>query len=178
MKFHFSQRERVITYAAVFVLAGYMLYSAGYHMFWLKWQGLQNRKTAAQRVLEQKKLMLKRHALNEPDRQQRLEAYRQNESDEQVRSKMLRHLQDLSSKNSVRIVDMKPVQVRKNHVSQEFPVSMTVEGGFVDMMKFFYDIEAREQGFQIQEFRFSQTQAARSALRCQAVVARIFLSLE
>lgn len=178
MNFSFSKRERVIFYFLISIFAAYTVYVFAYESFWVELQKVKGEIELAQQKLSAQSVLLKRFSSRAGNQKNILEKYYQKESDGSIRSKMLADLQKISSQENVRIADMKPAAIRSEGARREFPVSMMLEGGFVDMMRFFYYAESEPYGFRIQEFRFSRSFSAKSSLRCQVVLSRIFLTKE
>jgi Tfp pilus assembly protein PilO len=178
MKFHFSKREQIIFLVTISFLVGYVFYMVIYQPFWEEIAGLRRNIAAAQQDLSKQKVLFRELASRSRIQDPILEGYRQKESDGSVRSKMMAALQEISSQQKVRIADMKPSVVRGEKSYKEFPVSMTLEGEFVDIMRFLYEAESGKYGFHIQEFRFARSYSAKTDLQCQVVLSRIFLREE
>ncbi len=175
MSLRFSGREKNIMLFLICLLVGYGMYVGVYEVFWVKLNDTRQQINMAQQQLSQKNVLveqlsawLKRHGAV-------LEQFRQIDSDGNVRSKILATLQGLAAREQVRIADIKPRAVKARKSSKEFSVGMMLEGDFVAIMKFLYHVESDALGFRIKEFRFSQSYAGKSDLRCQVVVSKIFL---
>ena len=159
-------------------MSAYTVYAVVYRSFWGNLKEIQGRIESAEHKFYRQVVLLESLSSKVGLRQLSLESYRQKESDGGIRSKMLAALQELSSQENVRIADMKPAAIRMEESYKEFPVSMMLEGEFVNIMKFFYYAESEKYGFRIKEFRFSQSRSAKAVLRCKVVLSRIFLNAE
>lgn len=176
MSLNFSKREKIIFYFLISVLAGYVMYVALYDLFWVKLCDVKKKIEVAQQRLSEESKMVRRLSSGIQGQKAELDLFRQTESNGSVRSKMLEALQQLSTQDDVRIADMKPGALREEDSYKEFPVSVKLEGEFVQIMKFFFDAESSTYGFRIREFRFSRSYSTRSRLQCQVVLSRVFLN--
>ena len=174
----FSKREKNIFYGLMLILLGYAVYAVFYQFFWINLSSFKSRISAAEQRLSAERRQRQALSGELKRRASLLEDFRQKESDGSVRTRMLSALQKLSAREGVRISDMKPVNDRVEGSYKEFPVSITLEGGLTDVMRFLFFTESREFGFRIKEFRFSKAYSEGAVLQCQVVLLRTFLTAE
>lgn len=176
MGFIFSKREQQIVWILGILAAAYLIYTAVDQLFWTRMTLLRRQVTEAQHHLMLQ--MRRQEALSARLEGQAdlLERFRQTESDGSVRARMQAALQELSSREQVRIADIKPVTEKTEGFYKEFPVSVTLEGAFVDIMRFLYFAQTPRFNFRIREFRFSKAYSEGAALQCQVVLVQTFLA--
>jgi len=174
MAFIFSKREQWIIWVLGILAAGYVIYTAVDHLFWQRMTLLRRQAQEARQQLAvqtRRQELLSARLAGQGDL---LERFRQTESDGSVRARMQADLQELSSREQVRIADIKPVTEKNEGFYKEFPVSVTLEGAFVDIMRFLYFAQTPRFDFRIREFRFSRAYSEGAALQCQVVLVKMF----
>jgi len=176
MRRHFSKREGMLVCFLLAVLAGYAVYAAVYRPLWLRLQDLQVRIDAGEKKLARQKDFIREWSARSALRRPFLKGRLQHGPDGSVHSGMLAALQEISAGQKVRITDMKPAPVRTEETCHEFSVSMILEGHFTDVMRFVFEAASRRYGFCIRRFRLASSRGAKTALRCEIVVSRLFFN--
>ncbi|HSV43726.1 MAG TPA: type 4a pilus biogenesis protein PilO, partial [Candidatus Bathyarchaeia archaeon] len=166
MKFGFQKSERRIFLMLVGLVFAYAVFSVGEYA-WRSQQELDARIVQARAALRSAQGILLRSQKKGAVDENTAALYQQRDSDEAVRSQMMQFLQGLASEGAIRMVDVKPQPVRDQGFYKEFPMALTLEGSFVDIMRFFYQAENSSPKFRVQEFRFTQSRSAKSPLLCQ-----------
>ena len=85
-----------------------------------------------------------------------LSQFKQTGTNEQVMSSILSEIDAVADSLQMHILDLKPQSVVKSGYKSEFPVNLTIESEFADIIKFIYLLQSPPHFFDVEEVHFEK----------------------
>ena len=92
-----------------------------------------------------------------------LSQFKQTGTNEQVMSSILSEIDAVAGSLQMRILDLKPQAVVKSGYNSQFPVNLTIESEFTDIIEFIYLLQNPPHFFDVQEVHFEKNPNFNSA---------------
>lgn len=169
-----SSRERNIFVACVAVVLVFIGYSLVYEPLSVKNSDLSGQLKAMQAELTASMRIIKKAKRYQARHESYMTKFRQKVSDDEVMTSMLTLIDQEAAKLDVRILELKPRQVRKEELVNNFSVSVSLEGPMTEVVKMLYALESAPHFFNVEEARFDQHYQKASSLQCQLILSKIF----
>lgn len=102
--------------------------------------------------------------------------FKQSKTDEQVMASMLAEIEGVAGGYGLRISELKPNKVRKNAYYNKFSVSLTIDGGLADILRFLHSLQGEEHFFDVEDARFDKGSRRESdVLKTRLGLSKIFI---
>lgn len=132
-------------------------------------------------ALEQRKLSKNTRILQKAASLQGLydsyqERFKQTKTNEQVMSGIVAEVEGVAAGIQLQISNINPQKVKKEEFYNRFPVSLTIEGPFADIMRFLHLLQGEPHLFDVDEARIEKGAGHQvTVVRTQLVLSKIFI---
>ena len=92
-----------------------------------------------------------------------LSQFKQTDTNEQVMSSILSEIDAVAGSLQMHILDLKPQSVVKNGYNNQFPVNLTIESEFANIVQFIYLLQSPPHFFDVEEVHFEKNFNVNSA---------------
>jgi len=104
-----------------------------------------------------------------------LTPFEEKRSDEEEVSELLSRMQVLAAETNLRIIEMKPQRPRKTEFCKFLPLSLSLEGSYVDIIRFLYTVQADTYRLGVEELVIEAKPAQPSILSCRVDLSRLLI---
>ncbi len=170
---HLSKKERIMLYAAIFILSLVLLDRLIIHPIYSKIGSLdkeiREKESAIKkniRIVSQKDRILTESAKYSSF----LSA---SESEEEEMTSILKEIETMANKNSVYLFDMKPGSPRKMGASKKYTVNLNCEAQMEQLTEFMYNIENSNKLLTIEKYEISPKSKESSIAKCSMSISKI-----
>ena len=172
-----SKREKIVLYAAVFVLV--TMFSdrtivqpilGRFHSLQQQYSDLQTDVKKSVRLLTQKDRMTQE--------MKQYEGYMiEPKSPDKETSELLRQVERVADESTINLLYAKPGGNKSEDQVKKFYVTLECEGKMDQIVKFFYSLESAKQLLRVEKFILQPTGKASSVIKCAASVSKTIISL-
>lgn len=104
------------------------------------------------------------------------ERFKQSKTNEQVMSGIVAEVEGVATGIQLQISNINPQKVKKEEFYNRFPVSLTIEGPFKDIMRFLHLLQGEPHLFDVDEARIEKGAGHQATVvRTQLVLSKIFI---
>jgi Tfp pilus assembly protein PilO len=97
------------------------------------------------------------------------------ESGEEEMTALLKDLEDLASKNSVYLIDMKPAGVKEAGPVKKYIITLSLEAQMDQLAAFMYAVESSDRLSTIEKYQIEPKSRDSSVARCTMTIAKVAL---
>lgn len=94
-------------------------------------------------------------------------------SDEEEMTLLLKEVEDLASKNSVYLIDLKPGEVKGTGSSKKYSVNLSLEAQMEQLVAFMYGVESSDRLFTIEKYQLEPKSRESTVARCSMIISKV-----
>ncbi len=170
-----SPREIKIASVTAVLIMIYVGFNFVFKPIKLKEAALDEEIRAEIKILNKDLLAVKKEKQLKKDYESLLSPFRQQNSDEEEMSVLLSQMQTLATQTGLRIVDIKPQKNRKTEFCKFLPLSLSLEGYYSDVIRFFYVVQAPPYSLGVDELFLEFKPSQHNVLSCRIDLSRILI---
>ena len=170
-----TSRERGIFIFFLIVCSIYAAYAFIYRPFLVEGQRIEEDLRFARKKLSDQMRVIQKERNVPHAYREAIASKRQQSAPEEVMSSILSEIETVSREMTIRITEMKPQRVLKADDVNKFPVSLTIDGKFQDLMAFIHLLQAPEHDLQVTQFYLEKEISDPAKLLAKIVVVRTLI---
>ena len=94
-------------------------------------------------------------------------------SQEEEVTAMLKELEDLATKNSVYLIDLKPGDIKQFGTTKKYMINLSLEAQMDQLAVFMYGVESSDRLFTIEKYQIEPKSRESSVARCSMIISRV-----
>lgn len=173
-----TSRERGIFVVLVLLCGIYAAYIFAYRPLVIERQRIEENLRLSRKKFNDQMKVIRKEQRMPVELREAIAAMHQSNAPEEVMSGILSEIETASRGLKVRITEMKPQGIIKEDVISKFPVSLAVDGNFVELMAFVHLLQAPEHDLKVTQFHLEKGFSDPKTLIAKIVVVRMLIRSE